>query len=271
MPQGEKVEHAAALVKGTYQYSGLEAKWYDLLDELSDFEDVDFYRLIVQSHPGPVLDVGCGTGRLMLPLLRDERQVEGIDCSESMLSICERSLRDSGFEARIGQADMRSFDLGERRFGSILIPGYSIQMLGTRDEWIASLRCCRDHLLPGGQVVVPIYLPWDYVWEEADEGGLELRRERRDEATGERLKAFQSWKLDRQAQRLELRNVYRRESGSGRLEEEQETLMRLIWRLPHEMMQLLEEAGFEEVALYGDYGSEPPEEDSETIIYVAKT
>ncbi|WP_378923961.1 class I SAM-dependent methyltransferase [Pelagicoccus mobilis] len=257
-------------MSGVYQYEGLEAELYDSLDELSDFEDLDFFKWFVDAVPGPVLDLGCGTGRLLFPLVESGYEVTGLDGSQAMLDLCARRLEGEGLEAELVKGDMRAFDLGEGRFGSILIPGFSIQMLLEDDELSDCLACCRKHLAEGGQLIVPTHMPWEMIWDGRSESPLEERKSVELKGGAIRLVAYQGWQLDATAQRLRLFNRYERRDRSGALLASEEKEMTIRWHLPHDMMQLLGEAGFGDVSVYGDFCFEPPEAESDSIVYLAR-
>lgn len=253
-----------------YRYEGLEARLYDTLDELSGFEDLPFYQWFAEAGGGPALDLGCGTGRVLLPLAESGIEVVGLDGSLEMLEQCRLALQARGLRAELELGDMRDFRLPGRRFGSILVPGFSAQLLLEDAELESCLACCREHLADGGQLLVSTHLPWDIIWDGRAEAPLEERRRVEAGKSGERLLAYQGWKLDARAQLLELRNRYERQDSLGKTLEAEEKTMTLRWRLPHEMMELLGSAGFGDVSLYGDFGFEPPEPESESVVYLAR-
>lgn len=257
-------------MSGVYKYEGLEAELYDCLDELSDFEDIGFFRWFVDAQPGAVLDLGCGTGRVLLPLVEGGCEVTGLDGSQAMLDLCAERLGAKGLAAELALGDMRSFDFGGRKFGSILIPGFSVQMLLEDGEVESCLACCREHLADGGQLIVPTHMPWEMIWDGRRECPLEERKTVELEERQERLLALQGWVLDSEAQRLRLKNRYERRGVDGKLREAEEKEMTIRWHLPHDFMQLLANAGFGDVSLYGDFEFEPPEAESESIIYLAR-
>ena len=253
-----------------YLYGGLEAELYDHLDELAGFEDLHFYRWFIDAAPGEVLDLGCGTGRVMIPLLESGSRVVGLDSSERMLELCQQSLSGRGLGADLVQGDMRDFDLGEGRFGTILIPGFSIQMLLADEDVEACLTRCRRHLKEGGQLIVPTFMPWEMIWDGRGSCPMEERKAVELQEKEERLVAFQGWELDARSQRLKLSNRYERRSESGDLLSEEEKEMTIRWHMPHDFVQLLVSAGFGDVSLYGDFGFEPPEPESESVVYLAR-
>ena len=254
-----------------YLYTGLEASLYDQLDELSDFEDVGFYLAVAAAAKGSILDVGCGTGRVLAPLLESGFEAMGLEYSPEMISLCRAELARRGLAAELVQGDMRDFDLGGARFGAIVIPGFSVQLLLEDAELVACLSRCLEHLLPGGCVVAPCYLPWEMIWEGEEEAFLEERRRVAAGETGESWVAYQGWKLDRVQQRLELSNRIERQAADGSTLEAEDKTMTLRWDLPHDMLALFERAGFGEVETLGDFTFEPPTDQSESIVYVARS
>lgn len=254
----------------SYYYAGLEASLYDPLDELSDFEDLGFYQWFAEAIPGPVLDVGCGTGRIMKPLLERGLEVVGLDNAPEMLEQCRSKLAATGLRGELVQAEMQEFDLGERRFGTILVPGFSVQLLAEDTEIDGLLTSCRRHLRPDGQLVLPTHLPWEMIWDGREECPLEEKVTVAQEGTQEVLAAFQGWRIDTREQRLLLRNRYERRRANGAVIEAEEKEMTLRWHLPHEMLERLGRLGFGDVSVYGDFGFEPADEESESIVYLAR-
>ncbi len=251
-----------------YQYDGLEASSYDWVDELTDFNDFPFYRLLIESCPGPVLDLGCGTGRILVPLAEDGVEVVGLDSSEAMLALCREKLGRAGANAQVATGDMRRFQ-ADRKFATILIPGFSFQMLVDRDDQLACLETCRGHLIPGGQLVAPMYFPWEMLECAEDAQSMERRKEAARD-NGERYVAWQGWAIDRDAQVLTLENRFQRLGKTGAVLEENNRSMSLRWEMPYDMQCLLQEAGFLDVESYGDFEMAPPEPRSESIVYVAR-
>jgi len=253
-----------------YQYCGLEAELYDALDELSDFDDEPFFRWFVEANPGPVLDLGCGTGRILLPLAEAGVEVLGVDSSLHMLRLCRRKLEEAGLRAELAQGEMQRLDLGERLFSSILIPGFSFQLLLEDAAARACLAACRRHLRKDGQIVLPFYIPWEMIWDERSASPLEERRRVDAQSGGGAWVAWQGWELDARAQRLKLRNRIECLDAEARVIQREDKEMQMRWYLPHEALALLSQAGFAEVAAYGDFGFDPPEEDSESVVLVGR-
>jgi SAM-dependent methyltransferase len=118
--------------------------WHDL--ECGGYvEDLALWREL--AGDGPVLDVGCGTGRVALDLALQDVPVVGLDSDAALLgAFAERA---AGLPVETVCADARDFDL-HRRFPVVLAPMQTIQLLGGAAGREAFLRCARAHLEPGG-------------------------------------------------------------------------------------------------------------------------
>src|SRR5690242_7952914 len=105
-----------------YSYYGLHASTWDLSrGDTSTWTDRLFYLDAVRRFGEPVLDIGCGTGRILLDFLAQGIDIEGIDDSPEMLSICREKAKQLGLPDACHQQKMETLDL-PRRFRTILIP-----------------------------------------------------------------------------------------------------------------------------------------------------
>lgn len=138
------------------------ADLYDHVVPYRDRPDVPFFVGMATGARGPVLEVGCGTGRVLIPCARAGVHMVGIDLSVRMIEICHHRLQHESDEVRsrvqLVHDDMRHFDLG-RTFALAMLPFRSFQHVITVDDQVASLRCIRSHLEPGGQLVLDVFNP----------------------------------------------------------------------------------------------------------------
>jgi ubiquinone/menaquinone biosynthesis C-methylase UbiE len=95
-------------------------------DALKAQNDVSFYLSQAQMARGPVLEIGCGTGRVTIPLAEAGVEITGLDVSASMLAEANRKAQERGATVGWIEADARHFDLG-RRFAFILMPFNTLQ------------------------------------------------------------------------------------------------------------------------------------------------
>jgi SAM-dependent methyltransferase len=126
--------------------------WHDV--ECGGYDaDLALWRALADDAPGPVLDLGAGTGRVTLDLARQGHAVHALDLDAGLLA----ALRDraAGLDVHTHHADARDFDLG-RRFPLVLAPMQTVQLLGGADGRSRMLRAAKDHLEPGGLLVAAI-------------------------------------------------------------------------------------------------------------------
>ena len=103
--------------------------------------------------PGPLLDVGCGSGRVALELARAGYDIVGLDRDPLLLAALRERAGDAAIET--APADACDFALG-RRFALVLAPMQTVQLLGGRERRTAFLRCALAHLRPGGLLACAI-------------------------------------------------------------------------------------------------------------------
>lgn len=143
-----------------YEYYGMLAQTWDLFrGDTSKWEDRSFYLEFIQESGQPVLDVGCGTGRLLLDFLSLGMDIEGVDISAEMLDLCQRKADEMGLNPILFKGNMETMQL-PRCYQTILVPSSSFQLLLTPDQVNTAIRNLYDHLLPGGSLVMPFMRLW---------------------------------------------------------------------------------------------------------------
>ena len=156
------------------EYRGLVARTWDLLrGDTSAWEDGPFFRRLIESSGQPALDVGCGTGRLLLDYLRGGIDIDGVDISGEMLALCREKAETLGLKPRLYEQAMEGLDL-PRRYYTIIVPSSSFQLLLEAAVARDAMRRFFAHLQPGGLLVMPFI-----VFGAADEAGTALTRERK--------------------------------------------------------------------------------------------
>ncbi|MET0773476.1 MAG: class I SAM-dependent methyltransferase [Candidatus Limnocylindrales bacterium] len=142
---------------GELEYTGLMARaWDPLRGDTSDWPDRALFRELIAEIGEPVLDVGCGTGRLLLDFLADGVDVDGIEISGDMLALLRAKAAAAGLvvEGRIHEGAMETMDL-PRRYRLVLVPSSSFQLLVDPHVAAEAMRRFHGHLLPGGTLVMP--------------------------------------------------------------------------------------------------------------------
>ena len=100
----------------------------------------------------------CGSGRFLLPFLRQGADVDGVDASQEMLAACRRRMEAEGVEAMLAYQRLEELDL-PRRYRFIFIPAGSFCLIAEENAAREGLRRLREHLEPGGQLVVEVLTP----------------------------------------------------------------------------------------------------------------
>lgn len=152
----------------TYEYGGLKALTWDLLrGDCSNWPDRVFYLDAIRRYGEPALDVGCGTGRLVLDYLATGVDLDGVDNSPEMLAICREKARSLGLEPQLYQQRMEALSLA-RRYRTIFVPSSSFQLVTKPADARETMRRFFEHLLPGGVLVMPFMRLWPSRMPEHD-------------------------------------------------------------------------------------------------------
>ena len=166
------------MVATDLEYAGLKARAWDALrGDTSTWADRAFYLELIGELGQPVLDVGCGTGRLVLDFLAAGIDIDGVEISPDMLAILGARSETAGVDTvgRVHESAMESMAL-PRRYRVILVPSSSFQLLTDPTDATAAMRRFHDHLEPGGALV----MPWIDIAQDYPDGATD---ERTDEVT----------------------------------------------------------------------------------------
>jgi SAM-dependent methyltransferase len=138
------------------------AELYDYVVPYRERADVGFFVQAARDSGGPVLEVGSGTGRVLIPTARAGIEITGLDLSPHMLAVCRESLKAELQEVqsrvRLVEADMRRFELGQT-FNLVTLPFRPFQHLTTVEEQLACLGCLHRHLRDNGKLILDIFNP----------------------------------------------------------------------------------------------------------------
>ena len=223
--------------------------------------DTAFYRRLSKETGGPILEVGCGTGRVAAALATDGHEVVGVDISGPMLRLAEqrRQALSADLAARLSfqRADMRTLDLG-RDFALIVTPARVFQFMLTTAAQRDALAALRMHLRPNGRLVLDLFDPrLDLVVPSAESTrrGGELIHP----TTGNRV----TWEItarrpDPARQLIDEDWTFSEIDASGEALRTTTEQLTLRWSLRSEMRLLFELVGFHVVADHGDFRGGPP-------------
>jgi SAM-dependent methyltransferase len=244
------------------------ARFYDLShDRLTD--DIPFVLRLAAATGGPVLEVGCGSGRLLLPLARAGIAVIGVDNSPEMLARAELRLaaEPEAVRARatLIAADARSLSLPAGELFGLIVIGYNTFMHLDEAEAGATLQRLRPLLRSGGRLLIDVANPMALSMA-ADDPDFVLEDTLPDERSGRVVHQYTAYEAAPGEQAVDVTWVYEVAGDGGT---QTEARMRYHYLYPHQYDLLLTLAGFQLVALYGDYDGTAFDEESERLIVVA--
>jgi ubiquinone/menaquinone biosynthesis C-methylase UbiE len=218
--------------------------------------DVPFYVDLARESGGPVLEMGCGTGRVLLPVARAGVRIHGIDFSSDMLAQLESKLAVESAEVRdrvsFSQGDIRSADVGAK-FSLVTAPFGVAQLLLARGDQRAWLRNVSRHLLPGGALCFDVFQPnYSYLVEPR---GPYTDVDRTDPATGRRTRRVARTVPHNEFQTIDVEFHWIVEERDRTAEAA--GALRLRWFTRGELENLLELEGFEITDYWGSFSREP--------------
>jgi len=243
------------------------APWYDL--EFDNFDaDLDLYRGYAEIVGSPILELGCGTGRLLLPLAQEGFRVTGIDSSADMLTRAEQRLTAAGLVGvELHRLDMRALGgLPTQHFRMVFCAVNSFLHLETRADQLAALESAHRVLHRSGLLVIDLFHPTPSTLQSMDDrlvidGGWML-------ADGSRVDRFSQRRVYPARQLIETTLIVDR-TGSDGIVRRSVTGYRTRYVHHFEMLGLLDESGFEIEGIYGSYELDQFDDGSSQMIFVA--
>lgn len=248
---------------------------YDILIRYYDAENAGFvedfaaYSLLADRFGGPVLDVGCGTGRVAFQLVREGVQITGVDLSEKMLErarerAAKQGIRPRQFTAK--QGDIRQLTLDDQFNLTILTFNTFMHFLDHAAQ-IDVLERLASLTHPGGGIAIDLPNPID-TFVAPDVPGLVLERTFIDPETGHPVMQQSLASLDRVTQIMDLTWIYDRIVPDGQISRLMVPLQ-IRYTFASEIELLLERSGWSGIECYGTYGFDPYEEASPRLFVVA--
>jgi SAM-dependent methyltransferase len=239
---------------------------YDLLCANLDY-GIDYYLALARAAAGPVLDVCCGTGRITLPCLKAGLDADGLDLSPQLLERFRQQADALGLRPRLYQANMASFRL-PRRYALIMITFNAFVHNLTTDDQIATLVCCREHLLPGGLLAFDAYFPSPALINAPDNTRV-LEGETTHPETKLPVRVFDTRSFDRVEQQLHSLTEVELLDAAGRVTATHRLKTTFCWIYKREMGLLLRAAAFPRWAIYGGFDRRPLVKETDGMVVEA--
>lgn len=227
-------------------YGPLCTKVYELSKPVGySTGDVEYYKARLNGRKGKTLEVGCGSGRILVPLLESGIAIEGIDYSSSMLNSCRAQCQARGLSTTLYHGDMGSFSLDEK-YADIIIPGGSFQLIEEREEAILALRNFYGHLEPGGRLTMDLILEMDFEVNKVSMRTWEI--------PPNEVITLESRIIEVDFLKQKTVSLLKYEKWSeGQLMQTELQRFPLFWYGLHEFQLLLESIGYTEVTFSADY------------------
>jgi len=246
------------------------ARWYDL-DQGGFDEDIPFYQALAQRTGSPILELGCGTGRLVLALACAGHHVVGVDNQPAMLAVAQQKVQAAGPQMsgriRLLPADMCDLDLPDR-FRLAILAVNTFMHIADPQEQGQILGCVFRHLAAGAMLALDLFPPHPDLLSPGA-GEILLGKALNDPATGNLVLKFVARQADYARQILTTTFIYDEVDAEGQVRRTAHSFpLRYLHR--SEVEQMLQAAGFAVEGLYGSYDLDPYDDASERMLFLAR-
>jgi SAM-dependent methyltransferase len=250
------------------------AEFYDILHQGLPGE-AEFYVGQAVRAGGEVLEIGCGTGRIAIPMAMCGVRVTGLDNSTAMLDRCRVKRRAVGpvpGKLTLVKSDMRDFNL-RRTFDLVVAPYRTLMHLLTPEDWRRCLECVHRHLSDSGRFMFNCWHPQPSLLAplSGPQSGL-LRFVGAHACPGrpQTLRHFCATSCDESRQILSEEHVIHTVSVGGKVSRTDVLSLERAWFTARETQSLVREAGFEVEALFGDFDCNPLTPASTEMLWILR-
>ncbi len=258
---------------GTWHYGLIAHYWNEF--NLAEDDELAYYRAAIARHGEPVLDVGCGTGRLLIPLALEGVDIDGIDVSPDMVALAANNAQRAGVTPRLAAQAAHEADLA-RVYRTAYMCG--VFGIGSRENDRASLRRLRALLEPDGVLLIDHDLPYGADWNRWLPGGrsdlptpMSGDGQRRRAANGDEFELFgRLVSFDPLEQRKTVELGVRLWRDGVVVEEQPPLVLHENLYMAQEILLLLELTGYSDVTMESGYSGQPAGPDDKKVIFVAR-
>ena len=248
------------------------AEYYDEDYSLGvpDRGDIPFYGKYARQMGSPVLELGCGTGRLLIPIAQEGIECYGLDMSREMLGVCEtkaRTLQLPNVHLKCSSMDRFEYD---QQFTMIYIPFRSFQHLLSTEEQLRCLELIRQHLKDDGLFILDVFAPnISKIAAYSKHQDWEKDFSRKNSQTESTITRYYQARADLAAQTMEVSMQWEERDANGSLVARKKGEFQLRYFFRFELEHLLVRTGFEPT-FYGHFDERPYDYVSGEIVAVCK-
>lgn len=244
------------------------ARFYD--GDYRDYEDdLPLLTDLAATYGDPILELGCGTGRVLLALGMAGYSIHGVDLSQALLSVAQAKIEAASLKHKIClyRGDIRDFDLSQKDYAFAFATSNTLMHCRSQSEQIMCLKTAYRHMRSDGILLIDLFNP-DVVALSAISGLCELADMWHDDQENQVIKwSIRSVDIGRQQQ--ETTFIYEEIDAAGRSTRTTCSFsLRFIW--PSEAKLMLEQAGFELLKIWGSFEGGAYDDQSERLILLAQ-
>jgi|TARA_B110000116_G_C16702914_1_gene520726 SAM-dependent methyltransferase len=226
---------------------------------------MEFYKNIIPPE-SRVLEIGSGTGRLAMPLIRENIDYYGLDLSKELCDYSKKQLSNFNIKERIIHGDMRSFNL-DMDFDYIFIAFNSFLHILTDGDAIKTFQCIKNHLNKSGKFILDILVPNPDFLYRGEEDRLLPVMDFKDSRTGDLVEIFERCEYNSDTEVCDLNWEYRYKNT---LDKSKVFSYQMRMYYPDTINRLLIDSGFDIEDRFGDYECGRFNELSQLQIYVCR-
>jgi SAM-dependent methyltransferase len=248
------------------------AKYYDAAYATKqDLVDLPFYLDLAKASGGPVLEIACGTGRILLPIARESIDIEGVDTSLPMLQVLTSHIENEPPEIRrritLHEGDMRDFRLREK-FPLVIIPFRPLQHMYTLQDQLRALATAAFHLQKNGILAFDLFYPkMELISAGVGQEIVDLEWQANSNSVVRRY--FRKDSVDKINQVFSFTFIFRTYKGDKLVHQESEPFKLSYYSYP-QLKALFRLARLEPVAEYGSFAKTPLDNTAEQMIFLLK-
>lgn len=238
-----------------------------------DLNDLPFYVDLAKRSGGPVLEIACGTGRVLLPIAREGIPIDGVDNSPAMLGVLKAKLGHESQDVRdrvtLHEGDMRNFQLG-KKYPLAIIPFRPMQHMYALQDQLDALKTAAAHLNDDGRLVFDVFYPkLDLIQAGMGQEMLDLEWPLDPVRARVVKRYFRKDSVDKIQQIFEGALIFRTYEGDKLVREDAEPLKLGYYTYPH-VRALFLLAGLEVVEEYGSFAKTPLDNTATDMIFVVR-